>query len=291
MRYLPEDIRAEVLLDYLLEGSFKLSLRGLHKRNACCDVVETGAYTNGRQLLGLARKSLYNSLPEYMFHPADRFDMMEGREMKEQFDMEYDRQEKEKEEAIAFFAPVDLALMALRRDIYRQTLPDLSENRVLQRILGDRLTEEQRRNRFIQKTLPFLPEAKHVRGNRTLLTLLLRKLLKDEHMDLEPIRESRLFQDEAPRYEDRVGGAIGGTFVGEGFDETVCCYLIRYWSDEECNENFLRFLDEMEQFRQFIRDWFLSVGEELAFRISDANASTWLSDMLTHSYLNYNTNL
>ena len=291
MRYLPEDIRAEVLLDYLPEGSFKLSLRGLHKRNACCDIVEMGAYTNGRQLLGLARKSLYNSLPEYMFHPADRFDMMDGHEMKEQFDREYDRQEKEKEEAVAFFAPVDLALMALHRDIYRKTLPDLSENRVLQRMLGDRLTVEQHAHRFIQQTVPFLPDAKHIRGNLTLLTLLLRKLLKDEHMELEPVREGRFFQDDTPRYEDCVGGTIGDTFVGEGFDETVCCYQIKYWSDEECNENFLRFLDEMEQFRQFVRDWFLPVGEELVFRISDGSASTWLSDMLTHSYLNYNTNL
>ena len=291
MRNIPDDIRAEALLDYLPEGSFKLSFRGLHKRNACKDLVEMEPYSGGRQMMGLARKSLYDSLPEYMFHPVDRFDMMGGSEMREQFVEEYNRQEKEKEEAIAFFAPVDMALLSLSREVYRKTQSYLSGNCVLQNILGDRLTVKQRSNRFILKVLPFLPEAKRIRGNRTLLTLLLRKLFKDERMELDPVHENRLFLDESPRYGDRIGEVLESTFVGEGFPDTICCFQIQYWSDEECNENFTRFLEEVEQFRLFVGDWFLAVGEELVFRILDGNSSTWLSDTLTHSYLNYNTNL
>ena len=146
--------------------------------------------------------------------------------MKEQFIEEYSLQEKEKEEAIAFFAPIDLALLALHRDVYRNTMPYFSENRVLQDILCDRLTERQRNNRFIQKVLRFLPEAKWIRGNRTFLTLMLRKLFLDEKLTLEPVRESRLFQEECPRYEDRVGGMLEDTFIGEGFPDGVCCFQV-----------------------------------------------------------------
>lgn len=291
MHSLPEDIRAEVLLDYLPEGSCRVSVHGLHKRNACRDLVEAGTQENGRQLLGLARKSLYDSLPEYLFHPADRFDMLGGREMREAFTEEYNRQEKEKKEALAFFAPVDLALLALRREVYRKTLPFLSENRVLQDILGDRLTPKQRGNRFIRKTLRFLPEAKRIRGNRTLLTMLLRMLFKEEKMELKPVLANRLILEDGPRYKDSVGEVLDSTFVGEGFPDSICCFEIRFWSDDECNENFPRFLEEVEQFRLFVGDWFLSVGEELVFHIVNPNSSTWLSDTLTHSYLNYNTNL
>ena len=291
MRYLPEDIRAEVLLDYLQEGSFRVSLRGLHKRNACCDLVETGAYANGRQLIGLARKSLYDSLPEYFFHPYARFDQLTGREMREEFMEEFDRQEREKEEAIAFFAPVDLALLALRREVYRKTIPLAKDNPVLQEVLGDRLTGRQKQNRFIRKSMVFLPETKHIRGNRTLLTFLLRKVFKEEGMLVKPLEENRLWEDADPRYPDGVGGNLGDVFAGNVFPAPICCYQVRFWSDEECNERFPAFLDEVEEFRLFIKDWFLSVEEDLVFRIEDETSSTWLSDSLTYSYLNHNTNL
>lgn len=291
MRFLPEDIRAEALLDYLPEGSCQVSLRGLHKRNACCDVVEMGSYQNGREVLALARKSLYDSLPEYMFHPYGRFDQMTGRENREKFTEEYDKQEKEKEAALAFFAPVDLGLLSLSREVYRKTLPFVTGNSVLQGIIGDRLTEDQLRNRFIRKALAFLPEVSYIRGNRTLLTLLLRKLFKEERMDLVPLDEERLMEDLAPRYVDSVGGEVGELFAGNAYPAPVCCYQVYFWSDEVCDDHFGEFIDDVEEFRQFIRDWFLSVDEDLAFRIEDGASSTWLSDSLTYSYLNHNTNL
>jgi hypothetical protein len=291
MRNLPVDIKAEVLLDYLPEGSFELSLRGLHHRNACKDIVEMDAYNGDRQILGLARKSLYDSLPEYIFHPSDRFDGLTGREMRDRFSVEFDRQEKEKEDALAFFAPIDLAILSFRREVYRKMLPYVSENKVLQDLLGDRLTEGQRKNRLIRKAIPFLQEAKWIRGNRTLLTLLLRKLFKEERLDLEPIEEERYFNDAAPRYEYCVDDILGEVFTGNEYPAPILCYRVRFWSDEECDGQFLSFIDDVEEFRHFIKEWFLSVEEDLVFRIEDDQSSTWLSDTLMHSYLNYNTNL
>ena len=291
MRNLPVDIRAEVLLDYLPEGSYVLSMRGLHHRNACRDIVDMESYSGDRQVLGLARKSLFDSLPEYLFHPSDRFDGLTGRENRDRFNTEIDRQEKEKEEALAFFAPIDLALLSLRRDIYRKTLPFTRENKVLQDLLADRLTEGQRKNRLVAKALPYLQEAKYIRGNRTLLTLLLRKLFKEEQLDLVPIEEDRYYEDALPRYETCVGDTLGEMFAGNGYPAPVVCYQVRFWCDEECDDQFLDFIDDVEEFRHFVEDWFLSVEEELVFQIVDDRATTWLSDTLTHSYLNFNTNL
>lgn len=287
----PEDIRIEVLLEYLTEESYIIQLCGLHKRNACKDLIKTDGASNGRQILELARMSLYNSLPEYFFHPSDRFSQIRGREMRDIFLEEVRRQEMEKKEAVAFFSPIDLAILNLNKEVYEDVLPLVSDNMVLHNLLGDKLTEKQRENRFIQKTIRFLPEAKNIRGNQTMLTLLLRSIFKEERLSLVPLEGNRLMEDPSPRYEDSVGGTIGEVFAGNQYETSVVGFLVHYWSDEVCDESFLQFVEDLETYRLFVQDWFMSVEEEILFYIEDNSASTRLSDTLTNSYLNYNTNL
>lgn len=287
----PEDIRIEALLENLKDDSYVVQLRGLHKRNACKDLLKTDDASSGRLILELARMSLYDSLPEYLFHPSDRFDQMRGREMRDEFHEEVSRQEREKEEAVAFFNPIDLAILNLKKEVYENEVPLVSGNTVLYNLLGDRLTEEQKKNRLIQRTIQFLPEAKNIRGNLTLLTLLLRKIFKEEGMILTPVKEYRTMTDSSPRYDDSVGGTIGEVFAGNQYDTPLVCFQVHYWSDEVCDEHFLQFVEDLEIYRLFVHDWFLSVEEELLFIIEDNRASVWLSDTLTNSYLNYNTNL
>ena len=107
-RNIPEDINIELLLSYLPEGSFKLAFRGLHKRNSYKDIVDVEEKRDGTLLFGIGRNSLYNALPEFMFHSVDRFDNIPKSEEKERFAEEYQRQEQEKENAYKFFAPIDL---------------------------------------------------------------------------------------------------------------------------------------------------------------------------------------
>ena len=289
MRHLPEDIRAEVLLDCLPEGSFAVRLRGLHKRNACKDLLEWESCSGGRQVLELARMSLYNSLPEYFFHTFDRFDQMDGHETRERFLEEVERQEQEKENATAFFNPIDLALLAKKRTVYEAMLPYVYENKVLQDILSDRLSQEQRENRFIKKTIPFLQYAKYIRGNRTLFSFFLRKIFKEENLELTPMEDKRIEEDSNPRYQDSVGGQLNELFVGNRYDVSILCYCVQYWPTDECDGQFLHFVQDVELFRLFLRDWFLSVEEDILFTIEDRLSSIRLSD--TSSYLNYNTNL
>ena len=291
MQRLPEDMRAEALLDYLPEGSFVVALRGLHKRNACKDLLDCSSCVAGRQLVELARMSLYNSLPEYLFHPSDRFDPMNKSGMRDAFQEEVARQEKEKEEAIAFFNPIDIALLRLKSHVYQSLQPFATEDKVMLDILTDRLPPAQRQNRFVGRALPLLPQAKWIRGNRTLLTLLIRKIFKEEGLELETTEERRMMEDNAPQYQDCVDGVVGETFAGNRYEAPVTCFKVHYWSDEECDEHFLDFVDEVEQFRLFVKDWVLSVEEDLVFIIEDRQSATWFADTLTHGFLNFNTNL
>ncbi len=288
---IPVDINIELLLSYLPEGFLKVAMRGLHKRNTYNDIIDVEEKKDGTIMVGVGRNSLYNSLPEFMFHPIDRFDNIPKAEEKERFADEYEKQEREKELAYQFFAPIDLLLLKLKSDI-RERLRQYSEdNNVLIDILGDRLTKEQSENRFIKFALHFLPSCKYIRGNKTLLTLLLRKVFMEEDLRIEIHEEQQQFVDDAPRYEESLDFQLGNGYVGNAYEDRVVVYNINYWSDGCCDKHFIQFLDDVELFRCFIQDYFLAVGEVLRFNISQDDMPLRVSDEIIYNYLNYNTNI
>ena len=268
-----------------------MALKGLHKRNTYNDIIETEEMLNGTMHITVGRNSIYNALPEYMFHPIDRFDNLPKYEEKERFEEELQKQEEEKKNAYLFFAPIDVLLLKLRSDVRVILEPLASENVVMQQIIGDRLTDVQRANRFIKQVIPFLPACKYIRGNGTLLTLLLRKIFMEEGLFIKKENPTELFTDDAPRYEESLDMTLGEGYVGNAYYETISRYQIFYWSDEECGKDFLQFIDDVEQLRLFIKDYFLAVEDDLLFDISHDEPPLRLSDEVFYNYLNYNTNI
>jgi hypothetical protein len=287
---IPDDINVEVLLSYLQDGSYKVMFNGMHKRNAYNDILEI-AEENGSLMLTLGRGSLYNKLPELLFHPIDRFDNLPAQNEKERFREEYEAQTTEIKNARKFFAPIDLMLLKLRMMAREKLDIYATSDKVLMDILGDELTKEQKQNRFCRQILPFLPFCKYIRGNRTLLTMMLRKALKEENLGIDISEKPHETIDLNPRYDTCLGEKLDSLYVDNTFNESVLTYDIHYWSEEECNEHFLRFIDEMETFRLFIQDYFMSLEAILCFNICHDSESTILSDDISYQYLNYNTNL
>ena len=288
---IPEDINVELLLSYFPAGTCKVALRGLHKRNAYNDIIEVEEKRDGLLLFGIGRNSLYNSLPEFMFHSVDRFDNIPKLEEKERFAEEYQKQEQEKENAYRFFEPLDLLLLKLRTSI-RETLNKyIDNNKVLIDIIGDKLTDEQRSNRFIKHTLMFIPACKNIRGDKTLLTFMLRKIFMEEGLKIEKRRETIKYTDTEPRYADGVDSSLGDSYVGNTFYEDTTIYDIHYWSEEACDEDFLKFIDDIEVFRHFIQDYFIAIEETLQFNICKDDVPLRLSDNIIFNYLNFNTNI
>lgn len=288
---IPDDINIELLLSYFPEGTLKVVMRGLHKRNTYFDIIDAEERKDGTVVVGVGRNSIYNALPEFMFHPIDRFDNIPKVEEKERFADEYEKQEREKELAYKFFAPIDMLLLRLRVDV-RERLRSFSEdNKILNDIIGDKLTKEQLENRFIRQALSFLPSCKHIRGNKTLLTLLLRKVFMEEGLIIKVQKENREFVDVAPRYSESLDFSLDDGYVGNAYEDQVVVYDIDYWSDDNCDAHFLQFLDDVELFRVFIQDYFMAVGELLQFDISKDEVPLRISDEIVYNYLNYNTNI
>lgn len=287
---IPQDINAELLLSYFPLGEFKVSLRGLHKRNAYNDIIEFDKLPDDVLFMNIGRNSIYNTLPEYLFHSIDRFSNLPRLEEKERFIEELEKQEQEKENAYLFFAPIDLQLLLLRVTAREELRPVTEENSILYKILGDRLTEKQRENRFINQVIPFLTSCKRIRGNRTLLTLLLRKVLMHEGLTIVLRNQEKEFCDEQPQYIESLGYKLEDTFVGNTFNESVTTYDIYYWP-ELVDQNFLHFVEDIEEFRLFIQDYFMSLEDIIQFDIRHDDPTLRLSDDEVFNYLNYNTNL
>ena len=262
----------------------------MHKRNAYNDILEIEKEQE-KFLLHLGRNSLYNSLPEFLFHSIDRFDNIPEKEKKQRFSEEYAKQEKEKEQAYKFFSPIDTLLFQLRLEVRERLNKYVESNTVIQDILLDKLTAEQRENRFIKRTTPYISSCKTIRGNRTLITLLLRKVLAEEGLKINVKSKQTEFTDEEPRYGNSEGCEIGDVYVGNTYSESVITYSISYWSDEDCNEDFLPLVNDLEVFRQFVQDYFISVDSILVFDVSKDTSPLRISDTTLYNYLNYNTNI
>lgn len=288
---LPADINAELLLSYYPQGACKVAFSGLHKRNTYNDVVEMEGLPNHEILLTLSRNSLYNALPEYMFHPIDRFDNIPKSEEKERFEEELERQTEEIANAYRFFAPFDLLLLKLKTQVRERIEAYAKENIIMQQILGDTLTPQQRGNRFIRQMMTYLPECRRIRGNKTLLTFILRKIFLGEGLHIHLQTESRTMQDEHPRYDDSLGLALDEGFVGNTYCEDITTYHIQYWDDDACSKTFDQFLDDMEEFRLFVKDFFLAIKENLHFDIVHKEDPIQLGEENTPHYLNYNINI
>lgn len=288
---IPEDINVELILSYFPEGKCKVGFKGLHKRNSYKDIIDIKDSREGNLILDISRHSLYNSLPEYMFHPVERYGSLTKKEDQKRFTEEYELQEEERERALRFFAPVDLLLLKLRVQIREKLQAFSCNDKILVDILADGLTEKQKSNRFIRQALYFLPSCKHIRGDKSLINLMLRKIFMEEGLLLEKHDECMIHQDISPRYDDCIGASLDSCYAGNIYDQIVTTYDLHYWSEDDCDENFQLFVNEVEEFRSFVQDYFISIEEILRFDISCDGPPLRLSDEMVYNYLDYNTNI
>lgn len=290
--YFPSDIRAEIVYNYLENIRKDFIFLGSHKRNAYEDIL-TVSQEDDAVKIELSRLGLYDILPEALFHPVDRFDNIPANEYKERFADEVEQQRIEESNARSFFSIYDKFIFDLSSYVTRLKDEEYSDNRVLSDIICDTLPEKYLSNRFVARTIAFTPCCQSMRGNTTLLTLMIRKVLYDEGVKLEMNNRQITFEDITPRYNCRLQQEdyTSELYLGNCFDENMLCYDVQYWNDDFCDESFLRFVDEIKVYEDFLNDFFMGVETALHFNILTHTLPVRLSDEQCYNYLNYNTNL
>jgi len=293
MKGIPLDIRAETLLAYLPRDKRSIQLTGSHKRNAYEDIADVNEDESGTINIAIARNSIYDILPECLFHPIDRFDNLPANEYKERFKEECEQQQIEEDNARKFFRPFDNMLMELSA-IITESKNDETYTHILENIVCDTLPDIYRKNRFVKKTKAYIPFCRNIRGNKSLLSLMIRHVLFDEHLQIGECHRQNMIKDTTPRYNSRLDDDTSpdnDCFLGDEFEEDVTVYDIHYWNEDECGQDFLTFIKDMEVFEDFLNEWFMSVESCLKFNISTTSLPVRLSDEVFYTFLDYNTNI
>jgi len=293
MYSIPLDIKAETLLSYLPRDRRKIELKGSHKRNAYEDISDISVDESGTVNIAISRNGIYDILPESLFHPIDRFDNIPANEYKEKFKEECEQQQIEEDNARKYFQPFDDVLMELSA-IIAESKNDETYTHMLENIVCDSLPDIYRNNRFVKKAKEYVPICRNIRGNKSLLSLMLRHILFDEHIKIYDCHEQSLIKDAKPRYNSRLDDDTSSDnefFLGNEFDEDITIYTIHYWNEEECGENFLTFVNDMNVFEDFLNEYFMGVESCLKFNISTASLPVRLSDEVFYTFLDYNTNI
>lgn len=290
LRDVPSDLKAEALMNYLPRQGRIVSLCGSHKRNAYEDFSSITQDENNLLHLEIKRNGLYDILPEGLFHPIDRFENIGANEYKERFKEEVEQQQIEESNARGFFATIDAALIELSAIVSRHK-DYYSDNSIVSRIICDRLPDSYRENRFVTRTLSYIPHCHILRGNKSLLSLMLRKVLYDEDVTLlgEVITTSVI--DEQPAYCTVIDAPESDCmYLGNEFEEDVTGYAVKYWKETECNEHFPEFINEISVYESFLNEYFIGVESRLRFVIY-TDTSLVRFDDLFYNYLDHNTNL
>ena len=286
----PSDLKAEAQMNYLPREERTVSICGSHKRNAYEDFSSITADELDRLHISVKRNGLYDILPEGLFHPIDRFENIGANEYKERFIEEVEQQQLEESNARAFFAAIDTSLIELSA-IVAQYKDKYSDNGVVGRIICDRLPENYRENRFVIRTMAYIPHCHTIRGNKPLLSLMLRKTLYDEDVTLAGEVTSSLIIDDRPSYCTVIDAKDSDCmYLGNEFEEDITGYAVRYWKDTECNGNFPGFIKEISVYENFLNDYFIGIESRLRFVIFTGTSLVRFDDQ-HYNYLDYNTNL
>lgn len=290
---LPLDLRAETFVNYLPENYGEVELKGMHKRTAYEDILSVD-YDGNRMVIEICRNGLYDILPEALFHPIDRFNNIPANNYKELFKQECELQSMEESDARKFFSVFDKFLFDLDCEFNRIKDEYYGGNSFIASIICDDLPESVLNNRFVKKLVTYIPSCGRIRGNKDMITLILRKILNDEGITFNIKNNTLLHTDNSPRYAvsiDDNGNDIDNFYVGNQYYETVTEYEILYWDENECNDSFLSFVSEIKVLEEFMNDYFIGIENSLKFIVETVSSPVRLSDDLYFNYLDYNTNL
>lgn len=289
---IPSDIRAEIVSNYLHGLKKELKFLGSHKRNAYEDILSISREDDSIAI-ELSKQGLYDILPEALFHPIDRFDNIPANEFKERFAEEVEQQRIEELNARSFFSLYDKFIFELSSLVSQFKNSELQGNNILSDIILDSLADRYKSNRFVSRTKEFTPRCHSIRGNESLITLMLRKVMSDEGLKLIKTLKPFDLRDISPRYNCCIDneGENEDLYLGNCYRENILQYDIQYWNDDYCDESFLKFIDEIKVFEDFINDYFMGIETSILFNISAQTLPVRLSDELCYNYLNYNTNL
>ena len=270
--------------------------KGVHERTAKGDDLLIFLQASTKKLTvryQLKRDSLYHILPEYLFHPLDRYANCGGKEKKEEFKECRKAQKEMEENALRYFYPCDKVLQE-----ERTAFQSFLNERVLRNntFIVDFITEGHRmnrKNRYINGVYPCIQWLRVYRGVKRVIEVALRFAFSNNIAKYElRIGEVKIPMDTEVCH-CRLDGTIDDLFCGDTYTDAEELINVSYQTPIMSQKQIEILRRDIDEFKEFFQLWFLGLHQHLTISFGDYTkaAVMFIGTSDNDLYLNYNTQL
>lgn len=282
-------------IDYNTQGNVKYSytFKGVFERTALGDALQLFIKNRVKEpstvTFSLNRDSFYHILPEYLFHPIDRYYGI--RNDSGEFDKRYDEQEEQEKNALTYFNFFDQEYQKLRVTLQTWLNEHVFKGNMF---LSDFITRDipfNRSNPFIMAVYPCLPWLRSHRGNRQMMETALSYAFSGcASVDYQREKE-QMALDEG--IHSSAEGTIDDLFCGATFCTRAYCWHVRYQSPIGTEARLADLQKDIKEFADFFATWFVAIEDHLQIEFGDWQEPPVLTSLQspTGIFLNYSTQL
>lgn len=267
---------------------------GVHERTAKGDnlLVSASTSTKRHQLkYSLKRDSLYHILPEYLFHPLDRYADTDGD--KEEFVKRRKAQKNIESDALEFFYPFDKGFQLLRTSFQDKLNDEILNNNIF---VVDFITEGydiNKNNLFIKGAYPCIIWLRNNRGVKKLLEVAVKYAFNDSLNSYNLISDEESSLIDADTCHITLDGEIDNLFCGPRYFYLEESINVEYQTKIVSEDQIQNLKSEIREFEVFFKAWFLTRNQTIKVEFGDydkqpiMNVGTSNDDL----FLGYNTQL
>ncbi len=267
---------------------------GVHERTAKGDnlIVSTTSSAKRHQIkYALKRDSLYHILPEYLFHPLDRYADTDGD--KEEFLKRHKAQIEIEEEALGYFYPFDREFQHLRTKFQEKLNHEILNNNLF---IVDFITDGfkvNKNNTFIMNVYPYIVWLRNNRGVHKLIEVAIKYAFKNSLNSFMTISEEIPNLIDTDTCHTSLDGEINNLFCGPEYYHLEERIYVEYQTPITSEKVITDLADAITEFTDFFKSWFLSQNQSLKVRLGDYKKRPIMDVGTTDNdlYLGYNTQL
>lgn len=268
--------------------------KGVHERTAKGDDLLVTLQNSTKKAMIrylLKRDSLYHILPEYLFHPLDRYANSVGDE--DEFKKSREAQKEMEENALRYFYPCDKVLQE-ERIAFQSFLND----RILRNntFIVDFITEGHRvnrNNRYINNVYPCIQWLRAYRGVKRVIEVALRLAFCNSIARYEVRMNEVNIPIDTKTCHCCLDGTIDDLFCGDTYTETEELISVSYQTPIMSQKQIEISHRDIDEFKEFFQLWFLGLHQRLTIDFGDyTKVAVMFTGTTDHDlYLNYNTQL
>lgn len=239
----------------------------------------------------LRRNSLYHILPEFLFHPLDRYANTDRD--KEEFIRLRKEQKDVETNALDYFYPFDRYLQQIRTSFQYKLNDEILNNNLF---VVDFITEGHninKKNEFIMSLYPCIIWLRNYRGVHKLLEVAIKYAFGDNIHAYNLNSEEISSPIDSNTCHMTLDGEIDDLFCGPYYfylEETI---NVEFQTKIVSNSQIENYISSISEFEGFFKSWFLSLNQSIKINFGDylkypiLNVGTSDNDL----FLGYNTQL